>query len=140
MDRGTGGRRGIEPRKFYNGLTGKFSAWARQQFELREVQGDGATLYDHLRSHAAQTGEFHELLQPINECDGLKHVYEHYFPDINRRRQQVDGGPQRVTYQEILAWCKLRRVTLSDLELDALNAIEPIYIEFSNKALAARKE
>ena len=116
-------------RAFYQDLRKSLAECCRAEFELGARQGDGASLRTHLQRLAKNTGkpdprlsiEWPRLGQPLW--------------DVFRRlgRPASMNGAEAITNQEIAAYQSIRRVQLTEWELDTLAMFDAIALEALNK-------
>lgn len=108
------------------------------QLKLGERSADGSTLRDHLLSAQRQTGTEHPALLPAECLEEAKYIYEDYFLSMSRRRISGSVGPGALSNAEVQAWARLRGVTLSLFEIEALDRIESLWLERCYENIAKR--
>lgn len=123
--------------KFYQGLIEELSAFARGYFELGELQQDGLSLETHLRNYWKQTGQMPEQLD-VPDCPvELMYIWS-WWCTLNSTRQ-VSMDVCRITYNEILSWSQLYKISLTPFELDCIVALDSIYMQIRAEQQERRK-
>jgi hypothetical protein len=86
--------------------------FAENELKLSILQGDGRPLKDHLKAAARQLGRDYA---PDYECPlEVFYIWE-YFIELCRSKN--NGA---ILYSDIFAWCKLKRIQLSEYELNII--------------------
>ncbi|HEY4712822.1 MAG TPA: hypothetical protein VIH30_01050 [Aquirhabdus sp.] len=73
-----------------------------------------------------------ELANEPDIPESAAHVW-HYFIQMNKKRGSNGFGANPLTFTEIRSWCELKKITLEQWELDAIDAIDEAYISESAK-------
>ena len=56
-----------------------------------------------------------------------------WFAELSNSRQSGGFGPNPISHLDMQAWASLKRLTLEPFEVDALRAIDAVYLAASNK-------
>lgn len=56
-----------------------------------------------------------------------------WFIDLGKARQSSGFGPNPISYLEMQAWASLKRIRLEEFEIDALKALDIVYLNSANK-------
>lgn len=117
--------------KFLQGVVDKLRLVVERQVELASpVDDKGTTLYSQLMHLKKTVGVVDPLLEPIEYPKNASWILD-VFWKLNKKRQYdgMSGNPTCVTYTEILAYSKLKKVVFTSFDLDALQAMEDAYFE-----------
>jgi hypothetical protein len=129
--------RPAEDRAFYRQLREALTECARAEFELSARQGDGATLREHLRRHAKNTGKVDERLQIQWPREG-KAIWM-VFNEMGRQYTGF-GGALPVSMTEIDAWQRVHRIRLTPWELEMIHVFDALRQETERKHRPARQQ
>ena len=94
---------------------------------LGEVQGDGVPLRKHLESAWRQTGRMPEQLRSA-ECPVEVAYLWHWFLHLSRRRSNNGYGENRISDADVVAWAQLHKIYLMPFEIDAIEAMDDVYM------------
>jgi hypothetical protein len=88
---------------------------------------------EHLQSVERQTGETPKKLLEAPELSEEAFYYWGLFVDISSGREQSMSGAAPLSWQNILAWCTLYCVKLSNWELDTIKRLDRIWSKHVSK-------
>lgn len=95
--------------------------YARNEFELMVLQGDGLPLRDHLASAARSTGQPEPRLHR-ELPEAWAHVWA-WFTALSNRRVR----PQPITFEAISAWRTLTGAAPTPREVAAIVALDDLF-------------
>lgn len=114
--------------EFFRQLGEGFEAFAKHHFELMTLQEDGKTLREHLESYERQSGRRHPILAEAPELPpGCGSLWGD-FMSLHTTRGSNGFGPARISFSDIDAYQRIRRVTLEPWEIDAIRRADAAYI------------
>lgn len=97
------------------------------------IQKDQSTLKEHLISAWNQTGVRPEQLD-YEPCPEAAEYLWGWFCQLQSERQQTDmGSPQPFDSPKIVAWQQLNDVKLLAFELEAIQALDRLYLMSQQK-------
>ena len=100
--------------------------WAAHQFALDRKADKGLqTQRVMLEDYEARTGKEAKELDGPQFPDGLEYVW-HWFCELDRARTGSGFGANPVSWRELCAWARTRRVQLSRFETDCLMALDGV--------------
>lgn len=74
-----------------------------------------------------QTGKAPEQLEPVEVPQAILYLYG-WFCELSNARQYGEFGPMPITFLEIFAWSNLKQTRLDFWELDAIKAIDRVFL------------
>jgi hypothetical protein len=101
--------------------------YGEREFALNERQSDGATLREHMAIVAQQGGQVPDDAQPLELPAALAYLWR-WFLDLSNARSGTGFGPAPITQLDLLAWCALHEVRLLPFELEAIRALDFLYL------------
>jgi len=105
------------------------TAWAAHQFALDRMPGKGLqTDRIMLEDYEARTGKTAIELDGPHFPSGLEYVWG-WFCELDRARSGTGFGANPVSWQEIDAWARTRRLTLSTFEVECLTGLDQVRLE-----------
>lgn len=95
-------------------------------------------LREHLLTHQRMTGEAHPMLDGPRLPAGCAPLWRD-FMELHNARSWGDGGPKAVSFVEIDAWQRVRRVHLAAWEIAAVKAADRAYLGVHQRNRKAAK-
>lgn len=118
--------------KFFQSLIESLLAFARAELELSEIQGDGQSARTHLESVWRQTRVMPEGLNTPQCPIEVAYLWA-WFIGLSQKRTSNGFGPNPISDAEIIAWSSLRRITLTPFDIDAINALDDVFMTYQAK-------
>lgn len=122
-------------------MTEALVAFARAQFAMSIPGSDGTSKRAHLES-AAQSGNAvaqAELDQLPRLPEAGDYLWD-WFMQLHRARGSSGFAPNTISWTEIDAWARRRRLELDRWEADALRELDAAYMEESARAQGERSK
>lgn len=89
---------------------------------------DGVPLIEHLNAAWLRTGEKPKMLAEAPPCpNGCEQVWR-VFRELHASRGSSGLGPNRITYCEIDAYCRVTRTPLARWEIDAIRLVDKLFM------------
>ena len=131
MDQGGDRHRHRRPRAFYAGIVEQLLDFAEAELRLSKRQKDGATLRDHLESGWSRSGGPKPKALDTPELPTEVGYIWSWFTQLSleRRRDPIEGRPERLSSTEIRNWCYLERIALQPFELVALRRLDAMFVD-----------
>ena len=114
-------------------LIDDLAVFARSEFELSAVMEDGCSLRAHLEAIERATGTKPPELEQVRELPKLASYIWGYFCEMHRCRNYTGAAYSRITHSQILDYCRLKKISMSQYEINAIERIDSIWME-SQKA------
>jgi hypothetical protein len=115
-------------------------AFARHNFELTTPRDDGSTLLAHLQSASEAMGRMHPTLANGPSFPaGLETLWRN-FGELHKCRGSSGFSVARITFVDIDAWQRTRRIRLNPWEIDLIQQVDDLWLsEFAPKPKAEDK-
>ena len=106
--------------------------FARWNFELSKTDKNGVKLVDTLKQAWKTTGKKPSKLDPpVDLPFEVVHVWEWYV-DLSRATNN-GMGISGISYTEIYYWSKLKKIELTQFELDLIADLDKLFIEVKSE-------
>jgi len=96
---------------------------------LSTRQADGATKREHLQAAQRALGRALPELQGDPLPDAVVYLWR-WFIDLNNART----AHSPISFSELQAWAQLKRLQLDPLEVEAIKALDGVYLNLARKA------
>jgi len=102
--------------------------WAEREFELGKPDKDGIALREHLEQIERQTGKRPKELENTDFPTLASNIWSAFIA-LSSSRSSGFSGPNPITFSEIKSWMQLTHSRLAAWEVEALKAIDLLYIK-----------
>ena len=109
--------------------------FAKQQFELSEIQKDGTSLKDQLLNVERQTGIKPKELQDLVELPEVFSSCWSWFLDLNSARTSGAMAPNPITFTEMKCYFDLMEIQPEPWEVHIIKMLDGIALGISEKKL-----